>query len=129
MSLALQSPIDSQILLRVVCLIGAEDRQMLLATLDAGERLHRIAELLAKEIYVLELAHKIEGDVKAKIDQSQREYYLREQVRAIEKELGEEGEEAGEVGEYRNKLESFMPLNTSGTKSMKNWCDWRKHLL
>lgn len=71
-------------------LLSAEDRQMLLATLDAEERLHRIAELLAKEIYVLELARKIENDVKAKVDQSQREYYLREQVRAIEKELGEE---------------------------------------
>ncbi|WP_243621665.1 endopeptidase La [Candidatus Cryosericum hinesii] len=59
---------------------------------------------------MLELARKIESDVKAKIDQSQREYYLREQVRAIEKELGEEGEEAGEVGEYRQKLEKIhMP--------------------
>ncbi|MCX6063736.1 MAG: LON peptidase substrate-binding domain-containing protein, partial [Caldiserica bacterium] len=66
-------------------LLGAEDRQTLLATLNAEERLHRIAELLAKEIYVLELARKIESDVKAKIDQSQREYYLREQVRAIDK--------------------------------------------
>jgi ATP-dependent Lon protease len=91
-------------------LLGAEDRQTLLATLDAAERLHRIAELLAKEIYVLELARKIESDVKAKVDQSQREYYLREQVRAIDKELGEEGEEAGEVGEYRQKLEKIhMP--------------------
>jgi ATP-dependent Lon protease len=91
-------------------LLSAEDRQALLATVDAEERLHRIAELLAKEIYVLELARKIESDVKAKIDQSQREYYLREQVRAIEKELGEEGEEAGEVGEYRQKLEkAHMP--------------------
>ena len=91
-------------------LLGTEDRQALLATQDAEERLHHIAELLAKEIYVLELARKIESDVKAKIDQSQREYYLREQVRAIEKELGEEGEEAGEVGEYREKLEkTHMP--------------------
>ncbi|HZL83594.1 MAG TPA: endopeptidase La [Candidatus Deferrimicrobium sp.] len=91
-------------------LLGTEDRQALLAIPDAEERLHRIAELLAKEIYVLELARKIESDVKAKIDQSQREYYLREQVRAIEKELGEEGEEAGEVGEYRQKLEKIhMP--------------------
>ncbi len=91
-------------------LLGTEDRQALLATPDAEERLHRIAELLAKEIYVLELARKIESDVKAKIDQSQREYYLREQVRVIEKELGEEGEEAGEVGEYRQKLEKIhMP--------------------
>ena len=91
-------------------LLGTEDRQALLATLDAEERLHHIAELLAKEIYVLELARKIESDVKAKIDQSQREYYLREQVRVIEKELGEEGEEAGEVGEYRQKLEKIhMP--------------------
>jgi ATP-dependent Lon protease len=92
-------------------LLGTEDRQALLATLDAEERLHRIAELLAKEIYVLELARKIESDVKAKVDQSQREYYLREQVRVIEKELGEEGEEAGEVGEYRQKLEKIhMPV-------------------
>jgi len=91
-------------------LLGTEDRQALLATPDAEERLHHIAELLAKEIYVLELARKIESDVKAKIDQSQREYYLREQVRVIEKELGEEGEEAGEVGEYRQKLEKIhMP--------------------
>ncbi len=91
-------------------LLSTEDRQELLSIVDAEERLHRIAELLAKEIYVLELARKIESDVKGKIDQSQREYYLREQVRAIEKELGEEGEEAGEVGEYRQKLEKIhMP--------------------
>ncbi len=91
-------------------LLGTDDRQALLATPDAEERLHRIAELLAKEIYVLELARKIESDVKAKVDQSQREYYLREQVRAIEKELGEDSEEAGEVGEYRQKLEKIkMP--------------------
>ncbi|MFZ2413643.1 MAG: endopeptidase La, partial [Candidatus Cryosericum sp.] len=89
-------------------LLGTDDRQALLATPDAEERLHRIAELLAKEIYVLELARKIESDVKAKVDQSQREYYLREQVRAIEKELGEESEEAGEVGEYRQKLEKIQ---------------------
>ena len=95
-------------------LLGTEDRQALLATPDAEERLHHIAELLAKEIYVLELARKIESDVKAKVDQSQREYYLREQVRAIEKELGEEGEEAGEVGEYRQKLEKIqMPAYAS----------------
>jgi ATP-dependent Lon protease len=86
-------------------LLSTEERQELLSIIEAEQRLHRIAELLAKEIYVLELARKIESDVKAKIDQSQREYYLREQVRAIEKELGEEGEEAGEVGEYRKRLE------------------------
>ncbi len=91
-------------------LLPVEQRQELLSIPDAEARLHRIAELLAKEIYVLELARKIENDVKSKIDQSQREYYLREQVRSIEKELGEEGEEAGEVGEYRKKLEKIsMP--------------------
>jgi len=73
------------------------DKQNLLEILDPKERLSRLAPLLTKEISILELGAKIRDQVKGELDKSQREYYLREQMKAIQKELGEMDERSAEI--------------------------------
>jgi ATP-dependent Lon protease len=69
--------------------IGVEEKQDLLETLDTRERMSKVIALLNKEIQVLELSNKIQTEVKGEMDKAQREYFLREQLKAIQKELGE----------------------------------------
>ncbi len=79
-------------------------RQELLETLDPITRLQKISILLAKEVDVLELQNKIHSQVQDEVDKTQREYYLREQMRVIQHELGENDPQAREVGELREKI-------------------------
>jgi ATP-dependent Lon protease len=81
------------------------DKQNLLEILDPKERLSRLAPLLTKEISILELGAKIRDQVKGELDKSQREYYLREQMKAIQKELGEMDERSAEINELKTKIE------------------------
>jgi len=81
------------------------EKQRLLETLDVKERLQALLPLLSKEISVLELGQKIRDQVKGELDKSQREYFLREQMKAIQKELGETDETQSEIDELRKKVE------------------------
>ncbi len=81
-----------------------EDRQSLLETLDAEARLHRVAELLNEEINVLELKDEITSQVQLEMDRSQREMYLREQMRVIQDELGEGDFFQQELDEVRQQI-------------------------
>ena len=73
-------------------------RQELLEALDANERLQRLSIILGQELDVLELEDRIQNQVQQEVDKSQREYYLREQMRAIQTELGEVDEDAARIG-------------------------------
>jgi len=85
---------------------GVEDKQEILETIDIRERLRRLVELLGKEVRVLELTTKVQSEVSAELSKSQRDYYLREQLKAIQRELGE-GEDSGEeLEDLREKLEA-----------------------
>jgi ATP-dependent Lon protease len=84
--------------------IELAQRQELLETLDANTRLQRLSILLGQELDVLELENRIQTQVQQEVDKSQREYYLREQMRAIQTELGEEDEVKHEVRELKEKL-------------------------
>lgn len=84
--------------------IPLEEKQEILELVDARKRLLRITEILNRELQVLELGQKIQSQVKEGIDKNQREYYLREQLRAIQKELGET-EDQSEVDELFKRLE------------------------
>jgi ATP-dependent Lon protease len=84
--------------------IPKEDKQDILETLVVKQRLQKITVILTKELEVLELGKKIQFEVKEGIDKTQREYYLREQLKAIQKELGEKDEKALEIEEYRQKI-------------------------
>jgi ATP-dependent Lon protease len=80
-------------------------KQALLEQLDVGERLRAIGLELQHQLEVMELSDKIQSQVRENIDKSHREYYLQEQLKAIQKELGEMDERTAEVGELRRKIE------------------------
>ena len=86
------------------------EKQGILAILDPEARAQRVSEKLARQIELLELSRKIGDETKESMDKSQRQYFLREQLKAIQKELGEEDGKGVEVEELRKKLyEAKMP--------------------
>jgi ATP-dependent Lon protease len=85
--------------------LSSSEKQELLESLDLKVRLERLNRQLIREVEVLQLRSKIQSDVQDQVTQSQREYYLREQMKAIQKELGEENEQQ-EVEELRKKIEA-----------------------
>ncbi|HMV83970.1 MAG TPA: endopeptidase La [Blastocatellia bacterium] len=84
--------------------LKVEDAQSVLELLDVIPRLHRVNELLAKEIEVLTVQQEINSQAKTEIDRSQREFYLRQQLKAIQTELGEGNELAEDIAQYREKM-------------------------
>jgi ATP-dependent Lon protease len=85
--------------------LSSTEKQELLESLDLRTRLERLNRQLAREVEVLQLRSKIQSDVQDQVTQSQREYYLREQMKAIQKELGE-ADEQQEIEELRRKIEA-----------------------
>jgi ATP-dependent Lon protease len=93
--------------------IGVEEKQELLETFDTHERMDKVVTLLNKEIQVLELSNKIQSEVKGEMDKAQREYFLREQLKAIQKELGEVDDRQEEFEELKKKIKmARMPKET-----------------
>lgn len=84
--------------------LQVEELQEVLETLDISDRLKKITLLLNKEIQVLELGQKIQTEVKSEMDERQREYFLREQLKAIQKELGEKDDQAMDIEELTLKI-------------------------
>ena len=82
-----------------------EEKQKILDIADVKERLKELTRMVNHQMEVLELGNKIQSKVKDDIDKSQREYYLRQQLKAIRQELGEADENAVETDEYRKKIE------------------------
>lgn len=90
--------------------LSVEDKQAVLETLPIKDRLHILLGMLSKEVRVLELTSKVQSEVNHELSKSQRDYYLREQMRAIQRELGESDERGEELDEVREKIEqSKMP--------------------
>ncbi len=90
--------------------IEAADKQRILETVSLKERMNALLELLTKEVQVQELGSKLQSQVSTEINKTQRDYYLREQLKAIQKELGEGDERGEELDELRRKIEeAHMP--------------------
>jgi ATP-dependent Lon protease len=85
--------------------LSSTEKQELLESLDLKSRLDRLNRQLAREVELQQLRSKIQSDVQDQVSQSQREYYLREQMKAIQKELGE-ADEQQEIEELRKKIEA-----------------------
>ncbi len=85
--------------------IAIDKRQEILETVDLMTRLQKVMTLLQNEVHVLELTQKINFEVRSEMDKNQREYYLREQLKAIRKELGETDDRSDEMDELRAKIE------------------------
>jgi len=122
--------------------LKVEDAQSVLDIEDTKLRLRRINELLSKEIDVLTVQQEINTQARADIDRSQREYFLRQQLKAIQSELGEGNELFEEIEQYRDKvLKANMPEqaeeealrqlkklermhpDTAETATLRNWLD------
>jgi ATP-dependent Lon protease len=85
--------------------IPVSEKQELLEEVDVARRLRRLSEILARELEVVRLGTQIQSQVQSEIDKGQREYLLREQLKAIQAELGEEDEQQAEINELRERIE------------------------
>jgi ATP-dependent Lon protease len=122
--------------------LRVEDAQSVLELLDINQRLRRVNELLNKEIEVLTVQQEINSQARGEIDRSQREFYLRQQLKAIQSELGEGNELAEDISAYREKLtKAKMPKpveeevdrqlkklermhpDAAETATLRNWLD------
>src|SRR5256714_11557591 len=84
--------------------LKTEEKQQLLELTDAGERLREISRILNRELEVVELGSKIQSQVQSEMEKGQREYFLRQQLKAIQEELGEGDAEQAELNELRDRL-------------------------
>ncbi|MEI8196855.1 MAG: endopeptidase La, partial [Phycisphaerae bacterium] len=82
-----------------------QEKQSILEEIDVTKRLERVREKLAARVELLELQEKIQSQVRSNIDKTQRNYYLQEQMKAIQKELGQEDSQAAEISELRRRLD------------------------
>jgi ATP-dependent Lon protease len=90
--------------------ISLEEKQDLLNTLDLRSRLEKLSAILNREIELLELGHKIQSQVQTELNKNQKEFYLRQQMKAIQRELGESDARTAEIEELRGKIaEAKMP--------------------
>ena len=123
--------------------LKVDDKQELLETLDVGVRLERLMAAIENEIDLLHVEKRVRGRVKRQMEKSQREYYLNEQMKAIQKELGELGEEGNEIDQLENsinkagmpkeakekslaelhKLKMMSPMSAEATV-IRNYLDW-----
>ncbi|SIQ06994.1 ATP-dependent Lon protease [Paenibacillus sp. RU4T] len=120
-----------------------KDKQEILETVDVRARLEKLLDFLNNEREVLELERKISQRVKKQMEKTQKEYYLREQMKAIQKELGDREGRAGEVEELRSQLETAelpekvkekvekeidrlekMPASSAEGGVIRNYIDW-----
>ncbi|MEK3669250.1 endopeptidase La [Paenibacillus sp. FSL R10-2771] len=120
-----------------------KEKQEILETIDVSKRLEKLLDILNNEREVLELERKISQRVKKQMEKTQKEYYLREQMKAIQKELGEKEGRAGEADELRAQMEEKklpervqekiekeidrlekMPASSAEGSVIRNYVDW-----
>jgi len=94
-------------------------RQELLETMGVAERLQRLVAALTKEAEVLELGSKIQSEVQSEMSKTQREYYLREQMKAIQKELGDADDRTQEIDTLRRKIETAGMTEEAGKEALR----------
>jgi ATP-dependent Lon protease len=97
------------------------EAQTILEILDPMERLHRINDILSRELEILAMQNKIKSTAKDEITKNQKEYFLREQIKAIKSELGDEGQKEAddEFGELREKIKKAKMSEEADKESMK----------
>lgn len=100
-------------------LVKIEDKQNILEAFHPVERLENLYDILVREIEILGIENKINLRVKKQIDKVQREYYLREQIKAIQKELGENDGQSSEIEEYQEKIDNANLPEEVNEKAIK----------
>jgi ATP-dependent Lon protease len=104
--LALEDPLQTVYTVANFQRMELKDAQAILEIDSVSEKLHKLAGILVREVEVLEIGQKIQNEARSEIEKVQREYYLREQLKAIQRELGENDEQSVEVDEFRKKIEA-----------------------
>ena len=123
--------------------LKVSDKQQILEAIDIKERLEKLYAILNRELEILELERKISSRVRKQMEKTQKEYYLREQLKAIQKELGEKDERLAEADELRERIaeanlppeveekalkevERFekMPPMVAESAVIRNYLDW-----
>jgi ATP-dependent Lon protease len=108
--LALEDPMQTAYTVANFQRMDLEAAQAMLELDSVSEKLHKLAGILVREVEVLEIGQKIQNEARSEIEKVQREYYLREQLKAIQRELGESDEQTADVEEFRKKIdEAKMP--------------------
>jgi len=100
----IQDPSDVADFIAANSPLSTADKQDLLETLDVRERLTKLLKFLTREVQMLELQGKIQSQVSSELSKTQREYYLREQLKAIQRELGESDERTQEIEELKERI-------------------------
>lgn len=103
----LQDPLQTVYTIANLQRIETNDAQEILELDLVSAKLHKLVELLTRETEVLELGQKIQNDARSEIEKVQREYFLREQLKAIQKELGESDEQTADINDFREKIDSL----------------------
>jgi len=96
-----------------------DESQMLLELIDPFERLKKVNELLSREVELSSMQAKIQSDVRDEISKSQRDYFLREQVRVIHKELGESDDKLKEISDYKRKIKRAKMSKIAEKEALK----------
>jgi ATP-dependent Lon protease len=104
--LTLEDPLQTVYTIANFQRMDLDDAQALLEYKTASEKLHKLVGILAHEAEVLEIGQKIQNEARSEIEKVQREYFLREQLKAIQRELGESDEQTQEVEEFRKKIDA-----------------------
>ncbi|MDR3288849.1 MAG: endopeptidase La [Peptococcaceae bacterium] len=99
--------------------LNIADKQAILEALDIDDRLELLTEFIMREIEILELERRIGLRVRKQMEKAQKEYYLREQIKAIQKELGEKDERQAEAEEYRDKIAKAKLSKKAEEKALK----------
>jgi len=99
--------------------IKLEEKQRILNEMSPKRRMEKLLKILVSEIEILEVEKNINKKVRQQIDKSQREYYLREQLKAIQNELGEGGQQEDEIEEYREKIKKLGLPKDAENKALK----------
>jgi ATP-dependent Lon protease len=102
--LSLEEPLQTVYTIANFQRMDLADAQNLLEIDSVSEKLRKLVAILAREVEVLEIGQKIQNEARSEIEKVQREYFLREQMKAIQRELGEEDEQTVEVEEFRQKI-------------------------
>jgi len=116
---SLEDPLQSAYSIANFQRIDLEDAQNLLGLDSVTDKLRKLVGLLVREVEVLQLGQKIQNEARSEIDKVQREYFLREQLKAIQKELGEKDEQALEVEEFRRKIEEAQMPEEAATQARR----------
>ncbi len=103
---ALEDPLQTVYTIANFQRMDLHDAQALLEMDSTTEKLRKLVNILAREVEVLEIGQKIQNEARSEIEKVQHEYFLREQLKAIQRELGEGDEQAAEVEEFRKKIEA-----------------------